>query len=133
MRMGVRSPRAAAAPIPITWGRCAQALRELILDGIASSVAPTKAPPRADVPVRPERRPRRIDGLAAGPDGGRRTAATDAALLSLGIYGSQALIFVAGTRPKGPPRPQEPGGLGPGGAPLDLFLLPPAPGLPRAA
>src|SRR3954447_16992204 len=109
MRMGVRSPRAAAAPIPITWGRCAQALRELILDGIASSVAPTKAPPRADVPVRPERRPRRIDGLAAGPDGGRRTAATDAALLSLGIYGSQALIFVAGIVPKGPLRPKKPG------------------------
>src|SRR4051794_41468159 len=123
MRMGVRSPRAAAAPIPITWGRCAQALRELILDGIASSVAPTKAPPPADVPVRPERRPRRIDGLAAGPDGGRRTAATDAALLSLGIYGSQALIFVAGHLPEGPPRPEEPGDLGLVGPLLSFFFV----------
>jgi O-antigen/teichoic acid export membrane protein len=73
-----------------------------MLNCIASSLAPTTAPARADAPAPPDTaRPRRIDGLAAGPDGGQRSAATDAMLITLGIYGAQALIFVAGIAQKG--------------------------------
>jgi O-antigen/teichoic acid export membrane protein len=40
-------------------------------------------------------------GLAGFPEAGRRSAATDAALVTVAIYGSQALLFVAGVVQKG--------------------------------
>jgi O-antigen/teichoic acid export membrane protein len=62
---------------------------------IASSLA-IDPPQGPAAPAEPEFR-----GLAGNPEAGRRSAASDAALFTLGIYASQGLIFIAGIVQKG--------------------------------
>jgi len=62
---------------------------------IASSLAVDSQDARAAAPDSA------FPGLAGYPEAGRRSAAVDAALVTVAIYGSQALIFVAGVVQKG--------------------------------
>jgi O-antigen/teichoic acid export membrane protein len=63
------------------------------MEDSAATVAPVREVPPSNA--------RRYAGLAALPDGKVRTATSDAAVYTAGIYGAQLLLFVAGVVQKG--------------------------------
>ncbi len=61
----------------------------------------TDAPPPLPAPATAGAAGRAAVGLAGGPDGPTRSAASDAAVFTAGLYGAQLLLFVAGIIQKG--------------------------------